>query len=399
MKKSYVWDLNTRIVHKGSGQDLSQLRTLNPPIFQTTNFLYEDVESGTEILLGQKPGYIYSRYSNPTVDALNEVVSDLEGGEAALSFSSGLAAIAATVMAYCQAGDHLVASALIYGGTYQLFKEQLKRQGIEVTFVDPTDLDTLADSIRPNTRLFYTEPLANPTLVSSDIFKWAVIAHQHHCKLVVDNTFTPPPILRPLDAGADVVVHSATKYLGGHSDLTGGVVVASQQEIETIRPIMKYYGGIISPFIAWLLLRGLRTLTLRLERQNDNALKIAHFLETHPKITRVNYAGLPSNPQFEFNRRQFNGYSGMLSFEVKGGFEAVKQVMQQLEIIRFTVSLGDVSSLISHPASTSHVYLTPEERSAIGVTDGLLRLSVGIEKADDLIYDLQSALEQVSIEA
>ncbi len=395
MKKTFAWDIHTRMVHTGTARDLSGLQTLNPPIFQSTNFLYEDVESGTEILLGKKEGYIYSRYSNPTVDALNEAVSDLENGDAALSFSSGLAAIAAVVMAYCRTGDHLVASSLIYGGTYHLFKEQLSRQGIEVTFVDPTDLDGLVESIRPNTRLLYTEPLANPTLVSSDIFKWAVIAHQHHCKLVVDNTFTPPPIFRPLDAGADVVIHSATKYLGGHSDLTGGVVAASREEIEIIRPIMKYYGGIISPFVAWLLLRGLRTLPLRLERQSSNALKIAHFLETHPNVGKVNYAGLPSNPQFDFNRRQFNGYSGMLSFEVKGGFAAAKQVMQHLEIIRFTGSLGDVSSLISHPASTSHVYLTPQERAALGIADGLLRLSVGIEKADDLIHDLQAALEQI----
>ena len=342
---------------------------------------------------GKKDGFIYSRYSNPTIEMLNQVLADIEGGEAALSFSSGLAAISAAVLAYCKPGDHIVASSLIYGGTYHLLKEHIRELGIETSFVDPTQLSEVKQKIKKNTRILYTEPLANPTLVSADIPQWAEIAHQHSCKLLVDNTFTPPPLFQPLTAGTDVAIHSATKYLGGHSDLIGGAVIASTKEIETILPHLKYFGGIISPFIAWLLLRGIRTLGVRLERQCRNALQIAQFLEQHSKILRVNYAGLASNPQYSFNKKLFTDFSGMLSFDVKGGFSEAKKVMQKLELIQFTVSLGDVASLISHPASTSHVYLSSEERAAIGVGDGLLRLSVGIESPDDLIRDLENALE------
>ena len=392
MPKSPKWNLQSRFIHSGSGMDFSKVRTPTPPIYQTSNFLYEDVESGTDILIGKKDGFIYSRYSNPTIEMLNQVLADIEGGEAALSFSSGLAAISAAVLAYCKPGDHIVASSLIYGGTYHLLKEHMRQLGIETSFVDPTRLSEVKQKIQKNTRILYTEPLANPTLVSANIPQWAEITHQHGCKLLVDNTFTPPPIFQPLAAGSDVVIHSATKYLGGHSDLIGGAVISSRAEIETITPHLKYFGGIISPFIAWLLLRGIRTLGVRLERQCRNALRIAQFLEKHSKILKVNYAGLPSNPQYNFNKESFKDFSGMLSFEVKGGFTEAKKVMQKLELIQFTVSLGDVASLISHPASTSHVYLSLEERASIGVGDGLLRLSVGIESPDDLITDLENAL-------
>lgn len=395
MKELPKWDLATRLVHTGAGMDFSGVRTASPPIFQTSNFLYDDVDSGTEILTGKREGYIYGRYGNPTVDALNAAVADMEEGEAALSFGSGLGAISAAVLANCVAGDHIVASKLIYGGTFHFFKEHLARLGIGVTFVDPTNVDELEKSIRENTRILFTEPLANPTLVSSDVFRWAVLAHQHGAKLIVDNTFTPPPIFQPLNAGADLVIHSATKYLGGHSDLLGGVVIGSRKEIDTVLPILKYQGGIIAPGVAWLLLRGLRTLEVRLDRQCDNAESIATYLSEHPRITRVNYPGLPGSPRFEFDRRTFRRFGGMLSFEVEGGFAAAKQVMQGLSLIQFTVSLGDVASLMSHPASTSHIYLTEEERQSIGVTEGLLRLSAGIESANDLINDLDAALSRL----
>ena len=392
MPQSSKWNLQSRFIHIGSGMDFSKVRTPTPPIYQTSNYLYEDVENGSDILIGKKDGFIYSRYSNPTIEILNQVLADIEEGEAALSFGSGLAAISAAVLAYCKPGDHIVASSLIYGGTYHLLKQYMHQLNIETSFVNPTQLSEVKQKIRKNTRILYTEPLANPTLVSADISQWAEIAHQNGCKLLVDNTFTPPPIFQPLKVGTDVVIHSATKYLGGHSDLIGGAVVSSRTEIETITPHLKYFGGIISPFIAWLLLRGIRTLGVRLERQCRNALQIAHFLEKHPKILKVNYAGLPSNPQYKFNKKLFKEFSGMLSFEVKNGFTEAKKVMQKLKLIQFTVSLGDVASLISHPASTSHVYLTPKERDSIGVSDGLLRLSVGIESATDLITDLEQAL-------
>jgi methionine-gamma-lyase len=390
-------DLNilTQIIKAGEGMDLSDIRTPGVPIFQTSNYLYNDVESGTDILLSKKPGHIYARYSNPTIDALNTIIATLENTEEALAFSSGMAAISSVMLGYCQPGDHIVSSAYIYGGTYTLFQNQLSRFKIEVTFVDPRDHQAVQNAIRDNTKILYTEPLANPTLIASDLAFWKKMSSKNDCKLVIDNTFTPPPILRPVEFGADVIVHSATKYLGGHSDLIGGLVCASKDEIEDIRPIMKTFGPNMAPIIAWLLIRGIRTLGVRIERQNQSAKELAEFLANHSKVSKVFYAGLKKNPQFSLAKSQFNGFSGMLAFEVKGGWDEAKKVMENLRTILFTVSLGDVSSLISHPASTSHVYLSQDERKQIGVTDGLLRLSVGLEHIDDLKHDLDNALSLI----
>lgn len=393
--KSNDWNILTQIIKAGEGMDLSDIRTPGVPIFQTSNYLYNDVESGTDILLGKKPGHIYSRYSNPTIDALNTIISTLENTEEALAFASGMAAISSAVLAYCQTGDHIVSSSYIYGGTFTLFQKQLSRFKIDVTFVDPRDHQAISGAIRENTKILYTEPLANPTLIASDLSSWKKLADQHRCKLVIDNTFTPPPIFRPIELGADVVIHSATKYLGGHSDLIGGLVCASKEEIETIRPIMKTFGPTMAPIIAWLLIRGIRTLGVRIERQNQSANELAVFLSNHPKVNKVFYAGLEDNPQHDLAKTQFNGFSGMLAFEVKGGWKEAKTVMENLKTILFTVSLGDVSSLVSHPASTSHVYLSEEERKKIGVTDGLLRLSVGLEYIEDLKNDLNNALNKI----
>jgi methionine-gamma-lyase len=387
--------IQTEIIKAGEDIDYSNIRTPNVPIFQTSNFLYEDVEQGTDILLSKSPGHIYSRYSNPTTDVLISIMTTLENSENALVFSSGMAAISSTIFAFCQPGDHIVSSAFIYGGTYTFFQNQLSRFKIDVTFVDPRDQESVRRATKENTRIFYTEPLANPTLIASDLDFWQQEAHRHQCKLIIDNTFTPPPLLRPLEHGADIVLHSATKYLGGHSDLIGGVVCASKADIETIRPVMKTFGPTMAPIIAWLLIRGIRTLGVRIERQNETAMQLANYLSRHPKIKKVFYAGLPDNPQHELTQKQFNGFSGMLAFEVKGGRPEAMTVMQNLKIILFTVSLGDVSSLISHPASTSHVYLSPQERKTIGVTDGLLRLSVGLEHVDDLKADLDNALAKI----
>jgi methionine-gamma-lyase len=393
--KSDKWHILTEIIKSAEGLDLSEIRTPGVPIFQTSNYLYENVESGTDILLSKKPGHIYARYSNPTVDALLDIIATLENGESALAFASGMAAISSSVLAYCQSGDHIVSSAYIYGGTFTLFQNQLSRFNIDVTFVDPRDHNALTKAVKQNTKILYTEPLANPTLIASDLNFWQDVAHQHGCKLLIDNTFTPPPITRPLEFGADVVIHSATKYLGGHSDLIGGLVCASNEEIETIRPVMKTFGPTMAPIIAWLLIRGIRTLGVRIDRQNENARLLAEYLSVHKKIRKVYYAGLSDNPQYQLAKRQFNGFSGMLAFEVDGGWEEAKTVMENLKIILFTVSLGDVSSLISHPASTSHVYLSEEDRRKIGVTDGLLRLSVGLEYIEDLKTDLNHALAKI----
>ena len=382
----------TKIIKLGEGKDFSDVRTPNVPIFQTSNYLYDNVSDGTDILLSKKPGHIYARYSNPTVDTLNEIVAGLEGAQEAMAFASGMAAISSTIIAFCKPGDHIVSSAYIYGGTFTFFQNQLSRFNISVSFVDPRDHDAIAAAITPATKVLYTEPLANPTMIASDLTFWSSLAKKHKCKLIVDNTFTPPPLCRPLDLGIDISIHSATKYLGGHSDLLGGIVCASREDIEILRPVTKTFGPIMAPMTAWLLIRGIRTLGVRIERQNSNAQSLAEHLSDHPAVNRVFYPGLKENEQHELCRRQFNGYSGMLAFEVKGGWAAAKKVMERLKLVLFTVSLGDISSLISHPASTSHVYLSPEERAEIGVTDGLLRLSVGIEYIDDLRNDLDQAL-------
>ena len=385
----------TEIIKLGEGKDFSDVRTPTVPIFQTSNYLYNNVDDGTEILLSKKSGHIYTRYTNPTVDTLDEIMAGLEHAPAALSFASGMAAISSAIMALCKPGDHIVSSAYIYGGTFTFFQNQLSRFNISVTFVDTRDHDAVRSAVQKNTKIFYTEPLANPTLIASDLDFWQKLAHQHDCRLIVDNTFTPPPICYPLDQGADISIHSATKYLGGHSDLLGGIVCASREDIEEIRPVMKTFGPTLAPMIAWLLIRGIRTLGVRLDRQNYNALQLALFLQEHPAVQQVYYPGLADNPQHTLCRNQFAGYSGMLAFEVKGGCTAAKKVMESLELVLFTVSLGDISSLISHPASTSHVYLSPQEREKIGVTDGLLRLSVGIEYIEDLKADLEQALDKL----
>lgn len=395
MKTKKNWNIHTKIIKAGEGKDFSNVRTPSVPIFQSSNYLYENVETGTDVLLSKVPGHIYSRYSNPTVDTLNEILAELEGGKLALSFASGMAAIASTILSYCEPGDHIVSSAYIYGGTYTFFQNQLSRFKIEVTFVDPRNDDEIKSAIRKNTKVLYTEPLANPTLIASDITFWKQLAQKNKCKLVIDNTFTPPPNFRPLEFGADIVIHSATKYLGGHSDLIGGIICGNEKEIESIRPVMKTFGPTMAPIIAWLIIRGIRTLGIRIEKQNFNALELAKFLTIHPKINKVFHAGLAANKQSELNKKQFNGFTGMLAFEVNGGWESAKRVMENLQVILFTVSLGDISTLISHPASTSHVYLSPEERSKIGITDGLLRLSVGLEHIDDLKNDLNKALAKI----
>jgi len=259
MKNKNNWNINTKIIKSGEGKDFSNVRTPSVPIFQSSNYLYENVESGTDILLSKAPGHIYSRYSNPTVDTLNEILAELEGGSEALAFASGMAAITSTILAFCESGDHIVSSAYIYGGTYTFFQNQLSRFKIDVTFVDPRDHNEIEDAIKENTKVLYTEPLANPTLIASDISFWKILAQKNKCKLVIDNTFTPPPNFHPLEFGADIVIHSATKYLGGHSDLIGGIVCGNEEEIETIRPVMKTFGPTMAPIIAWLIICGIRT--------------------------------------------------------------------------------------------------------------------------------------------
>ncbi len=384
----------TRMIH-AAAQPEQPVRSHVPPIYQTVNFEYETAQDGLDVFEGKKEGYIYTRDGNPTTDLLANMVALLENAEAGLAAASGMAAISSALMTFVRPGDHIVSSAAIYGGTRTWFKKHLEPFLINTSFVDITDLEAVKAAITDKTKILYTEVVGNPHLVVSDIRKLAEIAKERNIRLVVDNTFTPPPICSPLDLGADIVVHSATKYIGGHGDIIGGMIVSDLETIREIIPTMSKFGGVMSPFNAWLAIRGLKTLNLRLERHCENAMRIAEFLSAHDQVNKVFYPGLPEHHCHDIAASQMQGFGGMMAFEVKGGFDAGKTVMNSVKVCSFTVSLGEIDTLIMHPASTSHVGLTREEREAIGITDGMLRLSIGIEDVDELIADLEQALAQI----
>jgi methionine-gamma-lyase len=363
------------------------------PIYQTVNFEYRNFDELVRVGKEKAGGYFYSRYGNPTVDALNQAVARLEEGEAAFSFASGMAAITTSFLALVKPGDHVVASAQIYGGTHHFLSKNLHSLGITTTFVaDPFDLSEVERAFRKNTRVLYAEPLINPTLGVVDADAWAEAAHRHGVFFLLDSTFTPPPLFQSLRHGADGVVHSTTKFIEGHGDTLGGITVGTRAWIERVRACGKVYGGTMQPFNAWLTLRGLRTLPVRIHQACDNAFALAHFLKDHPKIAGVRYPGLKSHRQHELAKRQFSQFGALTAFDLKGGFKAVRRFCNALRVITSTVSLGEVDTIVSHPASTSHAAISRNERLAQGITDGMLRLSVGIEDKADLIEDLEQAL-------
>jgi methionine-gamma-lyase len=391
------WGLGTRLL-KAAKADIG-MGSVKPhiaPLYQTVNFEYPDAEQGLAIFDGKKEGYIYTRYRNPSTDLFAHMVAVLEGAEKGLSAASGMAAISSVFMAYARQGDHIISSKDIYGGTRAFFSQDLAAMGVDIDLVDITDIEQVANAIRPCTRIIYTEILGNPNLVVADIAGLSKLAKNHDIKLVVDNTFTPPPVAQPIEMGADIVIHSATKYIGGHGDLVGGVILGCNRELKDIAAKLVNFGGCLSPFNAWLGVRGMKTLPLRLERQCENAFQLARFLEHHSAVNKVFYPGLKSHPFHKLADAQLKGFGAMLSFEVKGGFDAAKALIDVVRVCRFTVSLGEIDTLIIHPASTSHVSLSAEDRKKIGITDGLLRLSVGIENYTDLENDLMQALDKLN---
>jgi methionine-gamma-lyase len=342
---------------------------------------------------GEKFGYMYTRYGNPTVRALEEKVAALEGGEAALAFSTGMAAISSAIMGYVKAGDHVVATRMLYGAAYNFLNTKLPRMGAATTFVPSSRAEDLERAIQANTRLIYFETPSNPTLEIVDIAALASMAKRRGIPTMIDNTFASPALQRPLELGATVAVHSATKYLCGHGDAMGGVVIGPKDYISfLIHEVIRDYGGVISPFNAWLILRGIRTLHLRMPAHCANAQKVAEYLAQHARVERVNYPGLPAHPGHEIAKTQMSAFGAMMSFEVKGGYESGKKVMNRVQLFSRAASLGDTRSLIVHSASTSHRAVPRAERLAMGITDGLVRLSVGVEAVEDLIGDLDEAL-------
>ena len=374
---------STICIHAGQEPDPSTGAIITP-LFQTSTYVQDE--------LGRHKGYEYARTQNPTRFALERNIAAIENGKAGFAFASGMAAIGA-VATLLKSGDHVVVTANTYGGTFRLFDKVLTRYQLEFSYVDTSRPDLIEQAIRPNTKLLFVETPTNPVMKLTDLRRAAGIAHARGVKMVVDNTFASPYVQRPLELGADLVVHSTTKYLNGHSDSIGGIVVAVRDDdIEWLRFIQNTEGAILSPMDSWLVLRGTKTLAVRMAQHNRNGLAIAEFLEGHPKVQEVMYPGLPSHPQYELAKRQMNGFGGMLSFEV-GSFEAARQVLNKVRLMALAESLGGVETLIGHPASMTHASVPPERRAEIGLTDSLIRISVGIEDVEDLIADLKQALD------
>jgi methionine-gamma-lyase len=368
-----------------------------PPIFQTSTFAFESAAHGAALFAGQKEGYIYSRMGNPTVRGLEQSVAALEGGHAGLACGSGMAAIHTTFVALAQAGEHVVCSDAVYGPTCTLVETVLPRFGIETTIVDTSDLKAVEKAMRPNTKVVYVETPGNPTLVITDLEATAELAHRHGALLVVDNTFMSPALQQPFKWGADVVVHSLTKFLNGHADVVGGmIVVKDEARYDSFRKLLNHLGGVLPPMESFLVHRGIKTLALRMRRHCENAQKVAEFLESRGEIEWVRYPGLKTHPQYEVGRKQMSGPGGMVSFGLKGGLAAGRRMMNSVELCKLAVSLGGVETLIQHPASMTHASMGRDARERANISDGLVRVSVGIEDPDDIIADLGQALVQAT---
>ncbi len=381
----------TTAVH--AAHEFNQTTSISPPIFQTTTFSAENAEHFYEMATQPRHAEFYTRYGNPNHQQVEATVAALENGEAALVTSSGIGAIYAAVMSQLQSGDHIIAQRNHYAATTVLFRDILPRFQIETTFVDNTNNDEFVAALRPNTKLLYVETPTNPLMQLTDLRAIAALARQHNLRTMVDNTFATPLNQRPLDLGCDVVLHSATKYIGGHHDVTAGMIVGSKELIEQIWRFALVSGSVSSPFDSWLLLRGLRTLGLRVERHNQNALALAQFLESHPKIERVYYPGLISHPQHELAKAQMHGFTGMLSVDVKGGYAGAEKMIASLKLAIRAASLGGFETLVVHPAAMWSLQLTPEQQRATGISESLVRISVGLEDTPDIIADFEQALK------
>jgi cystathionine gamma-lyase/cystathionine beta-lyase/cystathionine gamma-lyase/homocysteine desulfhydrase len=371
-------------LHAGQEPDASTGAIITP-IYQTSTYVQES--------LGVHKGFEYARTQNPTRFAVERNIAAMEGGRAGFAFASGMAAINA-ILSLLKSGDHVIVSDNVYGGTFRLFDRVLTRYQLSFTYVDTGDEEATARALTASTRLLFVETPSNPVMRLTDLRAIADLAHRHHVKLAVDNTFASPYIQRPIELGADLVTHSTTKYLNGHSDSVGGIVVATQDDdIEWLKFVQNAAGAILSPFDSWLVLRGTKTLPLRMKQHSMTGLALAHFLHDHPKVRHVYYPGLPSHPQYELAVRQMRGFGGMLSFDL-GSIEAAKRLLKSVRLMALAESLGGVETLISHPATMTHASVPAEKRLALGITDGLVRISAGLEDIEDLKEDLTQALEQ-----
>jgi methionine-gamma-lyase len=395
MKKVAKETLIVHGIHTGDKNTLD----LVAPIHMTSAFQFKNADHGAGLFSGKYEGYIYTRNSNPTLSLLQEKMAVLEDGEDSIVTSSGMSAIASTALSLAKPGNNFISCTTIYGGTFALFTQRLKDLKIEARLIPPSSYCTTKEIeklLDKNTKFLYMETPANPTLDIIDIEMWAGVANKHNIPLIVDNTFATPYLQNPLHLGADIIVHSATKYIGGHADVIGGIIVGTKKMMDHIKEeYAHYFGPTMSPFNAWLFLRGIKTLAVRMERHSINALKIAKWLEHHPKVLKVYYPGLASHAGHHIAKKQMKYFGGMIAFEVMGGINAGKIVMDNVQICSLAVSLGDCDTLIQHPATMTHSTYTKEERKEAGITDGLIRLSVGIESADDIIDDLENTFSLI----
>ena len=395
-------NITTKLLHAGENTLAKKINTGVSvpkviPIYMSSVFSFDDVPSLDAVYAGEANGYIYGRNFHPNQEAAAECLALAEGTDDALMFGSGMAAITTCFLAQVSQGDHIVSSPVLYGGVYDFMKNDLRRFGVEVTFVEFDDVEAVEAAIKPNTKLIYTETIVNPTMNIYDLEAISKIAHAHGCKLIVDNTFATPSVCRPMDYGTDLVVYSTTKFLGGHSDIVGGAIVADQATINSLRHAHCIYGGQMGPLECWLLCRSLRTLDLRVERHSKNAQKVAEFLEKHPKIEKVYYPGLQSSKYRKLGERLFvdNRFGGMLSADIAGGEEGASKFIAACETIKFVPSLASYSTTLSYPAKTSHRAYSAEELVAAGISMGTIRFSIGMEDPDDIIAEFEAALAQV----
>lgn len=382
---------DTLAVWAGEGESLVQGATQVPVVYSAA-YGYADVDEWLDVATGRVPGHIYTRNTNPTVSAFEEKLRILEGAQAATSFSTGMAAVSGTLFALLSPGDRLVSVKDSYGGTNRIFLEFLPRFGIEAELCETTDHEQIESAVAKGCTLLYLETPTNPTLKVVDIARLAAAGHAAGATVVVDNTFATPINQNPLALGADIALHSATKYLGGHADVLGGAICGAPDLVQKVYHYREITGAALDPMSAYLLIRSMKTLALRIGRQNASALRVAQWLESQPAVTVVNYPGLASHPQHDIAARQMRGFGGMLSFSLEGGFETVKRVLPRLKLAHRAANLGAVETIAGPPATTSHVECTPEERAAMGIPEGLIRYSVGIEDPGDLIADLEQAL-------
>jgi methionine-gamma-lyase len=392
MKKKNI-GFNSMLIHGGDFNDA--LGSATVPIYQTSTFKFDSAEHGAACFAGDSDGYIYTRIGNPTIHALETLLADLEKGCGGIATSSGMGAVNTVYGAMLSQGDHVVSSAAVYGPSRVVLETYYKKFGIEATFVNTADVEEVRKAIRPETRLLFIETPSNPTIDITDLKACCALAHQHGIPVAVDNTFCSPYLQRPLELGADIVLHSLTKFINGHADIVGGVVIAKDEALyKKLRSVMVTLGFNMDPHQAYLVIRGVKTLSIRIDRAQESAMKIATYLENHPKVDWVKYPGLASHPQHELAKIQMDGFGSMISFELKGGIEAGRKLMNSVEMAILAVSLGGVETLIQHPASMTQSKVSAAGKEKAGITDGLVRYSVGIEDVSDLIADLDQALEK-----